>query len=715
MASLPATHPLIGTSNDDTISGTRHSDVMSGGRGNDVMTGETGHDEVWGGQGDDVLYGNSGNDFLYGSGGPNIVQVTAIPIANDYPVSVIFEGETAGYRNSFGYYKIDSETGAIYDVDVIWENASLQGSGGSLIGGETTVPLDVAPGDQLGFFIVSNGYSYNNYDALGEGSYSFTNADGSAASLTSSNPKLVHTSDDGTVTEIRHHQYHTAAFGDTLGLNPDGILHTTGILKTDAGTLTLGFEDLYNGGDRDFDDSVFTVDIGTANAQVLNAHYRSEQGLPDIVYDGDGNTPNAEPVQDNDILYGGTGSDELWGHKGNDQLYGGTGNDELHGGSGDDTLHGGSNNDVLYGNLGNDFVYGDNGDDHLYGNSGDDYLNGGGNNDRIEGSAGNDTLLGEHGNDILSGGSGDDVLDGGNGADELSGGSGADSLAGGAGSDELSGNSGSDILDGGSGNDELLGGSGDDTLFGGSGNDILYGHSGDDILDGGTGSDQIHGGSGIDTVDYQSWSKGIRANLAEGTVIGNGTDTLTGIENLIGSSHNDKIIGSNKANTLSGGDGNDYIAGHAGDDTVYGGTGNDYLNGASGADTLYAGQGDDRLRGGKGSDKLNGGAGDDEMWGAELGRQDNASDTFYFDIGDGYDIIRDFDIGIDILALSDTLYLDDVDFMSAFTDTDDGAFLSFASFNGVEGDGVLFTDLTADAFQTVAIDDTSSLDWAFLA
>lgn len=714
MASLPATHPLFGTREDDTLQGTRHSDVMSGGRGNDTMTGYTGHDEIWGGQGDDVLYGESGNDFLYGSGGPNLIQVSTIPIVDDYPVSVVFEGETAGYRNSFGYYKINNDTGEIYGVSMIWENASLQGSGGSLVAGESREYLDVAEGESLGFFIVSNGYSYNNYAAMEGGSLAFVDTDGSNATLGSTDPRLVHTADDGTQTEVRHHQYHTAAFDDTLGLNPDGVLHTTGVLKTDAGTLTLGFEDLFNGGDRDFDDAVFTVDIGTANAQVLNAHYRTQQGLPDNPFDGDGNTPVVD-VQDNDILWGGTGNDELWGHKGNDQLHGENGTDELHGGSGDDLLTGGSGADVLYGNLGTDTLRGDNGNDKLYGNSGDDNLDGGGDNDRLEGGSGNDTLEGGIGNDELLGGSGNDVLSGGNGDDSLTGNSGDDELTGGAGSDNLQGSSGNDTLDGGSGHDTLIAGSGNDTLRGGSGNDQLNGNSGNDVLDGGSGNDVINGGSGIDTVDYSSWDSRVIVKLKESATKGDGTDTLINIENVIGTDYDDKIIGDAKSNEINAGNGNDYAAGHAGDDIVYGNAGNDYLLGAGGADMVFGGTGNDLLRGGRGVDELTGGAGDDELWGGGRNRADATQDTFFFDIGSGSDTIADFEVGIDIIAFADELIGDTLEFLNSLTDTELGAVMDLTVFNGQAGDQVLFTDLTTSDFQDMTLASAAGDEWAFLA
>ncbi|MBL1419063.1 MAG: DUF4114 domain-containing protein, partial [Alphaproteobacteria bacterium] len=352
---------MKGTSFNDVIHGTSMSDVISGGGGDDTIYGQSGNDEIWGGSGDDLLYGHAGNDVIYGSGGANYVQPTTIMIKNNYPVRVIFEGETAGYRNSFGYYKVSDE-GALYDVNIIWENASLQNSGGDLIAGQSDQYLNVTAGDQIGFFIVSNGFSYNDYASLETGSYEYRDAEGNAANISSTNPDLFHVADDGTITQIMVHTYHTAGYGDNVSLNPDGILHTTGVLKTDMGTLTLGFEDLYNGGDMDFDDSVFTIDIGTENATILNAHYQ-EQNETDDQDTNNGDVPPLTPTDENDVLFGGSGADELWGKAGDDYLDGGSGTDEMHGGSGNDTMHGGSASDLIYGNSGDDTIYGGNSDD----------------------------------------------------------------------------------------------------------------------------------------------------------------------------------------------------------------------------------------------------------------------------------------------------------------------------------------------------------------
>lgn len=543
MASLPATRPMIGTNDDDVLTGTVHSDVMSGRFGDDLMSGHNGNDEVWGGTGDDTLYGNNGNDKLYGSGGPNLVQITSVEITDDHPVSVVFEGETAGYRNTFGYYKVAND-GTIQDVEIIWPNASLQGSGGDLIQGQSREYLNVQSGDKIAFFIISNGYSRNNgYSGidLDNGTLQFLESDGTVATINSTAPRIYHTSPEGQQTQIQIDPYHTSAFGDTVNLNPDGILHTTGVLKADAGTITLGFEDLYNGGDRDFDDSVFTVDIGIANALVLNAHYNTGTGGTDPEEEGEGTTPVDIVRSDNDILYGGNGADELHGRSGNDQLYGNNGHDDLHGGSGNDALYGGSGTDSLFGNSGDDTLYGGHQDDDLNGNNGDD------------------ALFGETGNDTLNGGTGNDTLDGGNGDDSLIGGSGNDVLIGGY---------GNDTIKGGAGNDELRGGHNNDSLYGGHDDDIFYGDAGNDLM---------HGGRGNDTVDYTDFDVDLSVSLhnkrAHGLEIG--TDTLRFIDNINSGGGDDTLKGSTGVNIIDGGAGDDEIRSLQGADTLTGGSGID--------------------------------------------------------------------------------------------------------------------------------------------
>jgi Ca2+-binding RTX toxin-like protein len=90
----------------------------------------------------------------------------------------------------------------------------------------------------------------------------------------------------------------------------------------------------------------------------------------------------------------------------------------------------------------------------------------------------------------------------------------------------------------------INGTNGDDTLIGTSDNDTINGLGGNDVLDGGAGNDNLNGGLGIDLARYTNATGGITANLTAGTVTGAGigTDTLTGIEQIRGSSFADIYI-----------------------------------------------------------------------------------------------------------------------------------------------------------------------------
>lgn len=531
------TKPVIGTPGDDDLNGDRSSEVISGRGGDDTINAGNGHDVAYGGAGNDTIYGESGNDVLWGSGGPTFVDLTAITIKEDYDGAVIFESESAGYRNSLGSYKVAPD-GTIIDVQFHFPNASLQGSGGDLQSGARS-SLALAAGDQIGFFILANGYGVNNgYEGLDleNGTLQFRNADGSTATIRSTNPELWHINPDGTETQLLYNAYHTAAGVDGLGfqLNPDGIAHTVGYLNSNEGEITLGFEDLYNGGDRDFDDSVFTIDIGQTNARVLDPNIPASEGGADTsggyvwAYDETGKLAKYD-ADGNFIAY----SEQ------NDTIDGGRGNDEIHGRAGNDTLYGGD------------------GVDTIEAGTGDDFADGGTGNDTINGGKGNDVLLGDSGHDKLDGGTGDDRLDGG------------------VGNDHLTAGKGDDLLEGGSGNDHLDAGTGNDTLYGGAGNDKLLGGSGNDMLFGGAGNDHIDGGSGVDTVSYADASKGVKVDIHKKTVSGGDKDTLKSVENAIGSDFADTLSGNRLDNALYGGNG---------DDTLRGRTGNDLLSGGEGAD-----------------------------------------------------------------------------------------------------------------------------------
>ena len=379
---------------------------------------------------------------------------------------------------------------------------------------------------------------------------------------------------------------------------------------------------------------------------------------------------------------GGTGSELIIGNAGDNKFIGFAGNDTLDGGVGADTLDGGSGFDTAsYANAGAGVdvslltglggageASGDvlSGIEALVGSAFDDQLTGSDLGNVIDGGAGNDTITGLGGNDTLNGGVGADTLNGGKGKDFLDGGAGVDTasyanasggvqvelwsglgkigeakgdvltgieaLTGSDFNDKLVGSGASDTLDGGAGHDRLWGSGGGDVADGGAGNDQAYGQRGNDTLNGGLGNDtlnggkgkdQMDGGAGIDAASYDRASGGVQVELWSGLgKIGEAKgDHIAGIEGLIGSNFNDKLVGDGAANMLDGGDGHDRLWASGGNDTAIGGAGNDLLKGQGGNDVM---------NGGAGKDTLDGAAGDD---------------TFQFDIGGGADLFQSFTAG----------------------------------------------------------------------
>jgi Ca2+-binding RTX toxin-like protein len=168
----------------------------------------------------------------------------------------------------------------------------------------------------------------------------------------------------------------------------------------------------------------------------------------------------------------------------------------------------------------------------------------------------------------------------------------------------ISGTSGNDSLKGTSRADVICGLGGNDTIQGLDGNDLLQGGEGGDTLVGGPGDDTQDGGLGTDTGSF-SGTAAVVASLAAGTASGQGSDTLTAIENLTGSSANDTLTGDNGPNKLDGSGGNDTQSAGAGNDNVIGGKGADNLFGEDGDDTVNSKdsvKGNDSLDGGPGTD-----------------------------------------------------------------------------------------------------------------
>ncbi len=152
---------------------------------------------------------------------------------------------------------------------------------------------------------------------------------------------------------------------------------------------------------------------------------------------------------------------------------------------------------------------------------------------------------------------------------------------------------------GGSGSDTIIGNTANNSLVGGLGIDTIHGENGNDTIVGGAGADSMTGGAGTDTLSYALAGAAVRISLAGGTGTGSEAqgDTFSGFENIVGSAHNDTLIGGGGANILYGGNGNDYLLDQTnGNDTLYGGAGNDALQGSGGADSYFGGDNIDTVR-----------------------------------------------------------------------------------------------------------------------
>jgi Ca2+-binding RTX toxin-like protein len=291
----------------------------------------------------------------------------------------------------------------------------------------------------------------------------------------------------------------------------------------------------------------------------------------------------------NDTIVGKKASDVIYGGGGDDRIYGGAnGNDTICGGAGNDTIRAGRGFDKLFGGGGDDMLLGESGSDTIEGGDGDDQLEGEKGGDRLAGDGGEDVLIGAKGPDNLNGGGGDDRVDGQQGSDQLEGGSGDDLLMGDKGNDHAQGGGGEDRLEGGPGDDSSLdGGPGADSVLGGPGIDNADGGPGDfDIVRGDSGTDALSGGGGDDDiVSYASATRGgIEVDLASNRAKGDGHDSLSGFEDVVGSPQADTLRGDGSANRLDGGVGNDTLdsgGGGGGGGEAFGGPGSDDCNGFS--------------------------------------------------------------------------------------------------------------------------------------
>uniref|UniRef100_UPI0040472DEE hypothetical protein n=1 Tax=Aliarcobacter sp. TaxID=2321116 RepID=UPI0040472DEE len=624
--------------------------------GNDHVLGRLGNDVYDMGAGDDRMSANYGNDTLIGGDGTDILD----------------------YWNNIG---------ANQGVKIILKDVDLNKDGDTSDSGESTTLSNIA---------------ISGLPSLADGNYDFfTITDGRG------DTDYLYKKGDGTA-DIE--SFNLTNYADTISAD-DNI----NVINAYGGNDTIysqGGDDYINAGSgNDY------IDAGTGNDQV----YGDDAQDIIYGNDGNDRLHGGNDVDQlygdagNDTLWGDAGSDTLRGGADDDTLYGGVNNDTLFSDAGTDYIDGGTDGDGLdidtlmfdggtqrvvvnmsastinydattiasnrmidsYGNtetiLNIENVVGTNFDDTFIGN---DVKN------TLIGNSGNDYFYASLGNDDLQGGANIDTLDlstvttenganvdleaqdnaiftvGGTQYNQSL--SSIENVIGTSQDDNITGTSDvalGNTINGGAGNDHIIGLAGDDTLDGGADNDTLNGGVGNDSLIGGLGNDTIDYSTSLGTSHIINIDTIAHGSAAANQSTGDGTDILSGIENVIGSNSDDTIHGSALVNTLSGG---------ASKDTIYGYDNNDTLNGDAGEDSLYGGNGNDLINGGTSNDYIDGGADDDILNG------DSGNDTFVTNAGnDTIDGGADIDL-VDYSSIASALNVTLLDNGAAVTVSIDG-------------------------------------------
>ena len=286
------------------------------------------------------------------------------------------------------------------------------------------------------------------------------------------------------------------------------------------------------------------------------------------------------------------------------------------------------------------------------------------------------------------------------------------------------GTRGDNVLQGLEGNDTIRAGAGNDILLGGSGSDTLIGGAGVDTFDAGEGDDTlvtdnndiltsayINGGEGYDTLVIKGDSE-VSVNLEElnieSLILGDGVSTVTTNDNDIGyliyagtntanittAGGKDIIYGGESIDTINSGAGDDYIVAGEGDDVINAGDGDDLINAGIGNDTINAGSGADTIHMQGDLDIIYGGSGADVFKLSDQDQQANNGLT---------NLIKDFELGVDILDLSNVKTIRSIDDISISNVSQNGKTYAKVDVgnnkNAIYLEGITANSLTQDNFE----------------
>ena len=545
-------------SNLEAVRGSNQADVLTGDSNNNSLTGLGGNDTLTGGTGfDRVRYDQDANNGGTAGVTVNLETGTAIDGFGDTDTLSGFEGVR-------GTNQADSITGS---NSVGFFTEAFRG-----LGGNDTI--DGGDGFDEARYDRDAGYG-------GNGAVTVNLATGTA------------TDGFGDTDTLINIEY---ARGTSLA---DSLTGNGGAFNAFRG---LGGNDTIDGG-AGRDEARYSEDANYGGAGAVTVNLATGTAT-----DGFGDTDTLISIED---ARGTAQADTLIGNAEDNQLRGLAGNDTLTGGAGDGDEVGYHNDAAYGGNSGVTVNLATNTATDGFGDT--DTLSG------IEGVRGTefaDAFTGDGNDNFFRGLAGNDTIDGGLGSDWTT--YSRDIFARPEGAVLIAVN-----VDLGAGTAvDSFGGS--DTLTsienasGGTLGDVLTGSAENNVFRGLTGNDTIDGIGGNDTADYsrdalygdaisQAGDGAVTVNLGTGTATdGFGdTDTLTSIENAIGTDQGDTLTGSAVANVLEGGAGNDTIDGGAGNDTLDGGAGADSLDGGGGDDILNIDGADTSFFGDTGTDTVN--------------------------------------------------------------------------------------------------------------
>ena len=657
------------TDGHDNITGTIYNDIIYGNGGNDTISGGNGNDILVGGKGNDSLKGEAGDDTYIWNSGDGFDTIT----------------EASGTdKIAFG-------------EGISFENLTFERDGNSL---NIYVNNDKTQGIQIYYHFYSSGYNIETLE-FADGStvnltqigLTFNQHDGSENISGTNYDDIIYAEggDDTINAQNGNDTIYGGSGNDSIdaGNGNDILVGGTGddSLNGNAGNDTYiynlgdGFDIITDSAGTDkvkfgeginFEDLKFTADGNNLNIyinddktqgfQIYNYFYSDSYKIETLEF-ADGSTINLSQTgltlnqhNGSENISGTNYDDIIYAAGGDDTISAQNGNDTIYGGSGNDTIDAGSGNDILIGGTGNDSLNGNAGDDTYIWNLGDGYdiITDGAGTDKIkfgEGISFDDLKFAYDNNSLcifinndksqaiqinsfmsnsnykieqleFSDGTIKNLSEMGLTFTQYDS---SENIIGTAYDDIIYGNDGNDTLNGGNGNDTLSGGTGHDSLNGGAGDDTYIWNLNDgiDTINDSEGTNRIKLGTGIVVGDLSFAQVGSNLRI----IVKNNPSQGLIIENYY--NNNDRY----KIGTIEFADGSEAsIADLLGnlvslpDQIIEGTADDDILTGGNGNDTINAGDGYNDITGGKGNDTLNGGY---------------DKDTYYYNLGDGYDVISD--------------------------------------------------------------------------